>query len=206
MAQRAGQRVNAQTQERPTAEASVTPNCVKNEPEVPGIKATGINTAMKTSVQEITAVDTSLMASRVAWRASEIPLSILAITASTTTMASSTTVPMANTNANSVRMFKEKPAKETIAKVPSRETMMESDGMRVALKFWRKKYTTRITRMMAMINVSTTLWMAAKRKSSEVSRISNSSPAGMVGFSSSYSLEIRAFTSVALAPGAWKTM
>ena len=36
-----------------------------------------------------------------------------------------------------------------------------------------------------MMSVSTTLWMAAKRKSSEVSNISNSRPAGIVGCSSS---------------------
>ena len=47
MAQRAGQSVNADTHERPTAEAMVTPNCVKNEPDVPGMNATGINTAIK---------------------------------------------------------------------------------------------------------------------------------------------------------------
>ena len=68
---------------------------------------------------------------------------------------------MANTKANSVNMFSENPAKETMAKVPNRDTMIEMDGMMVALKFCRKKNTTRITRMMAMISVSTTLPIAA---------------------------------------------
>ena len=161
MAQRAGQSVRADTHERPTDEAIVTPNWVKNAPDVPGMKATGMNTAMNTRVHEITATDTSDIASRVAWRASLMPLSILAITASTTTMASSTTVPMASTSANSVRMLSEKPARETMAKVPNSETMMEMEGMMVALKFCRKKNTTRMTRMMAMMSVSTTLPMAA---------------------------------------------
>ena len=44
----------------------VTPNWVKNEPEVPLMNVTGINTAINTSVHEITATDTSLIASRVA--------------------------------------------------------------------------------------------------------------------------------------------
>ena len=108
---------------------------MKNVPDVPGMNITGTNTAMKTRVHETTATDTSFMAWRVASRASEMPFSIFAMTASTTTMASSTTVPIASTSANSVKMFSEKPAILTMAKVPSSDTMMEMDGISVALKF-----------------------------------------------------------------------
>ena len=135
-----------------------------------------------------------------------MPFSIFAMTASTTTMASSTTVPMASTRANSVRMLSEKPAIFTMAKVPSRDTMIEMEGMMVALKFCKKKYTTRMTRMMAMTSVSITLWKAAKRKSSLVISVTNSSPAGIVCLASSNILLMPAFTSVALAPGAANTM
>ena len=62
IAQRAGHRVNADTHDRPTDEAMVIPNWVKNVPEVPGMKVTGMNTAMNTKVHETTATDTSLMA------------------------------------------------------------------------------------------------------------------------------------------------
>ena len=62
IAQRAGQSVRAEMHDRPTDEAMVMPNWVKNVPDVPGIKVTGINTAMNTSVHETTATDTSLMA------------------------------------------------------------------------------------------------------------------------------------------------
>jgi hypothetical protein len=62
IAQRAGQSVKADTQDRPTEDAIVTPNCVKNVPDVPGMKVTGMNTAMNTKVQETTATDTSLIA------------------------------------------------------------------------------------------------------------------------------------------------
>ena len=48
--------------DRPTDEAIVTPNWVKNVPEVPGMKVTGINTAINTKVHDTTATDTSLMA------------------------------------------------------------------------------------------------------------------------------------------------
>ena len=66
MAHNAGQSTNAQTQERPTEPAIVIPNWVKNVPLVPLMKVTGMNTAMKTNVQDMTATDTSLIASRVA--------------------------------------------------------------------------------------------------------------------------------------------
>ena len=165
-----------------------------------------MNTAINTKVQETTATDTSLMAWRVASRASLMPPSTFAMTASTTTMASSTTVPMASTSANNVRMLSEKPANDTTANVPSKDTTIDIDGMTVALKFCKKKNTTRITKMIAMMSVSTTLWMAAKRKSSLVCMVTNSRPAGIVGITSSHIFVMRAFTSVALAPGDWKIM
>ena len=66
MTHKAGQRTSALTHDRPTEPAMVIPNWVKKVPDVPLMKVTGMNTAIKTSVQEITATDTSLMASRVA--------------------------------------------------------------------------------------------------------------------------------------------
>ena len=62
MAQRAGQSVKADTHDRPTDEAIVTPNCVKNVPDVPPMNVTGTNTAMNTRVHEMTATDTSAIA------------------------------------------------------------------------------------------------------------------------------------------------
>ena len=171
-----------------------------------------MNTAMKTRVHEITAVDTSLRASRVAcaaWSLGEpciLPVSSFAITASTTTMASSTTVPMASTNPKSVMIFSEKPANCTMAKVPSSETIIEIEGIKVAFQFCRKKYTTIITSRIAMISVSTTLWIAAKRKSLLVCKVTNSRPAGRVGLICSYNSARLSFTSVAFAPGDWNTI
>ena len=49
------------------------------------------------------------------------------------------------------------PAAARQANVPTNDTMMEMDGISVLLKSCRKKYTTRITRMIATISVSTTL-------------------------------------------------
>ena len=85
---------------------------------------------------------------------------------------------MARTRAKSVRRLSEKPAIMTKAKVPMSDTMIDMDGMMVALMSCRKKYTTIITRMMAMTSVSTTLCIEALRKSSEVSSRLNFMPAG----------------------------
>jgi hypothetical protein len=62
IALKAGHNVRADIHDRPTDDAMVTPNCVKKAPDVPGIKQTGINTAMNTKVQDTTATDTSFIA------------------------------------------------------------------------------------------------------------------------------------------------
>ena len=61
------------------------------------------------------------------------------IIASTTTMASSTTVPMANTKANRVKMLMVNPAAIKQAKVPINDTIIEIEGISVALKSCKKK-------------------------------------------------------------------
>ena len=121
-------------------------------------------------------------------------------------MASSTTVPMTSTSENSVRMLILNPAICMAANVPTRETMMEMDGMIVLLKSCKKKYTTRITRMMAMTKVLTTSWMEANKKSLELIMVMNSVPSGRSSDNSPSSSEMRAFTSVALEPATWNTM
>ena len=69
----------------------------------------GMKTAMKTTVEVMTAAVMSCMAEAVASAAFSSPSSILACTASTTTMASSTTVPMTKINAKSVSRLRLKP-------------------------------------------------------------------------------------------------
>ena len=75
------------------------------------MKQTGTKTAMKTSVVVIRAEVIFFIASLTISPLTSpfSPLSNLACTASTTTMASSTTVPMTSTRAKSVSMFSEKP-------------------------------------------------------------------------------------------------
>ena len=127
--------VRAERQDIPTEPAMMKPNCLKKVPEVPDMKVTGMNTAINTNVVEITAAVTSFSAAVVAEAADlYFPVSIFAITSSTTTMASSTTVPMANTNANSVNKLSENPIAFTMLNAPINETMMDTEGTNVALK------------------------------------------------------------------------
>ena len=70
-------------------------------------------------------------------------------TASTTTIASSTTRPMASTRPNSDSVLMEKPSSGKNAKVPTSDTGTAISGMSVARQFCRKRNTTRMTRTIA---------------------------------------------------------
>ena len=95
---------------------------------------TGINTADITKVMEIIAPDISDIADLVAVFALVAPSSILACTASTTTMASSTTIPIASIIANKVNMLIENPNKDKKKNVPTIATGTAIAGIKVDLK------------------------------------------------------------------------
>ena len=80
-------------------------------------------------------------------------------TFSTTTIASSTTVPIARTRPSSVRVLREKPKMSMTPKVPIREMGTAMAGMRVALQLCRERNTTKITRKRASKRVLYTSWM-----------------------------------------------
>jgi hypothetical protein len=77
-------------------------------------------------------------------------------TFSTTTMASSTSRPIASTIANMVSMLIEKPSIASTPKVPSSTTGTAMVGISVARKFCRNRYITRNTSTIASIRVCTT--------------------------------------------------
>ena len=83
------------------------------------------------------------------------------MTASTTTMASSTTMPMASTRPNIERVLTEKPSMGKKMNVPISETGMVSSGMIVARMFCRKMKTTSVTRISASTNVFRISWIDA---------------------------------------------
>ncbi|SVJ58469.1 Uncharacterised protein [Klebsiella pneumoniae] len=83
-------------------------------------------------------------------------------TFSTTTMASSTSKPMASTMPNMVRVLIEKPNAASTPKVPSSTTGTAMVGISVARKFCRNRYITRNTRRIASPRVFTTSWIEAE--------------------------------------------
>ena len=94
---------------------------------MPGMKIVGTNTADSTRAMAMTGPETS----RIAFSAASLgdsPSSIWRSTASTTTMASSTTNPMARTRPNSDSVLIEKPRNGKKAKVPISETGTASGG------------------------------------------------------------------------------
>ncbi len=95
------------------------------------MKASGRNTAESTRVMPTMAPDTCFIALTVA-SAGEIPSSaMIRSTFSTTTMASSTRMPIARTMPNMVIMFTENPSRYITISVPSRHTGTTMDGIRV---------------------------------------------------------------------------
>ena len=100
--------------------------------------ATGMNTAMKTSVEVMMADVIPDMASMVAMYEDLYPASKRACTASTTMMASSTTVPIASTRAKSVSRLIENPARARKAKVPTSDMRIETVGMSVERISWQE--------------------------------------------------------------------
>ena len=153
MAARAGESDSALKAESSTEIAMVSANCWYIWPVRPGMKATGMNTAQRMRAMPMTGADTSFMAWTVA-SCGLMPCSMWCITASTTTIASSTTMPMASTRPNIESVLTEKPSSGKKMKVPISDTGTVRSGMIVARRFCRKMKTTRVTRMTA----STKVW------------------------------------------------
>ncbi len=98
------------------------------------------------------------------WAASrgERPASMFRSTFSTTTIASSTTMPMASTSPNSESVLIEKPNISRMAKVPTIETGTATSGMTDARQVWRNSTTTSTTSRMASNSVFTTSRMPSR--------------------------------------------
>ena len=123
----------------------------------PPRNATGRNTATSTSTIEISAPAISLIARFAASSAPRPCLVMLTSTFSTTTIASSTTRPIARIRPNIVSMLIEKPSRCMPMKVPMIDTGTARIGMMVARSDCRNRNTTRITSTTASKKVCTTL-------------------------------------------------
>ena len=108
------------------------------------MNAVGTNTADKTSAIATSAPPTSSIV-RCAASRGVIPSSRLRSTSSTTTIASSTTMPIARTSPKSESVFSEKPNAWSTANVPMSDTGIATSGMTDARHDWRKRTTTTTT-------------------------------------------------------------
>ena len=202
MAHSAGLSVRALIEEIATDMAIVIANCWYNLPVMPPIAATGTNTAIRDSEVATMGPETSFMAAIVACFGFR-PSSIFAVTASTTTIASSTTMPMANTSPSSESVLMEKPSKGKTAKVPISETGTANDGIRVARALCRKINTTRITSAIAwnrVITISRIPSVMARVVSSETLYSISSGKSAAI---SSITATISSASSRPFAPGNW---
>ena len=146
---KAGVKVKAQTPEITTETAIVIANCLYIVPASPPMNPTGTNTAHKTKTIAISAPVTSSIALIVASRTESPSVDMIRSTFSITTIASSTTIPIASTNPNNVRVFIENPAIIIPAKAPIIDTGTAKHGIKVARNFFKNTKITNTTNKIA---------------------------------------------------------
>src|SRR5664279_642985 len=122
-------------------------------PVVPGKNETGTKTEIKTRDVAITALVTSAIATEVAVCGSECSIEIWRWTFSMTTMASSTTRPVARVMPNSVKELIENPKSLMKANVPMSETGIVTAGMMVARQSSKNRKITMMTMTIASARV-----------------------------------------------------
>ena len=122
---------------------------------MPGRKATGTNTAISTAEVAMIGPTTSFIAATAA-STGDKPRSSWRSTFSTTTVASSTTSPIASTMPSMVTMLSEKPIASMAASVKTSETGIAVAGMIVVRQLCRNRNTTPITSASASASVTIT--------------------------------------------------
>src|SRR5690348_12503446 len=129
---------------------------------MPGMNATGTNTDKRTNViARIGPVISSIAFLQASGTDRLGSSSITRSTFSTTTIASSTTMPIASTSASSETVLAEYPMIRSTAKVPMTDTGTATSGINVVLSLPRNRKTTMATRMIAMTSVRTTSTIVA---------------------------------------------
>ncbi len=124
------------------ANAMVRPKLRRKRPAMPGMNDTGMNTAISESVVARTGRPISRVASTAAGKGLTPFSSMKRTMFSSTTMASSMTMPTASASASSVRKLRVKPATHIIPKVPMMEMGIASAAMIVLRTLPRKSSTT----------------------------------------------------------------
>ena len=119
------------------------------------MNAVGTNTAISTAEIAMIGLVTSVIACFAASMGRK-PFAMLRSTFSTTTIASSTTMPIASTRPNSDSAFSEKPSRCIAASVPTSDTGTAASGMIDARHVRKNSTTTSTTSSSASTSVSTT--------------------------------------------------
>ncbi len=135
----AGVSVSARKPDTTTEITMVTANCLYSWPVVPGRNAAGMNTEAITSTTAISEPEISCIDLIVASFGARWCSCMLRSTFSTTTIASSTTMPIASTRPNSVIRLIEKPSASMPANVAISETMIAIVQMIVVRKLCRNR-------------------------------------------------------------------
>ncbi len=181
--------------------AIVSENCWYSKPVVPGKNATGTNTATSTSDVAMTAPVTSPMASDAAKWESTCSSPICLWMFSITTIASSTTSPVASTMPNSVKVLMENPSNLINANVPIRETGIVTAGISVLRQSCRNRNITIITKMTASTSVFNTSLIESPTNVVESNAMAYFKPGGKRCESRTNSALTALSTSSALAVG-----
>ena len=150
-----GDRVSAMIPDTNTAPARVNANSLNREPVIPPISAIGAYTAPRVSVIAITGTAISRVPMMAA-RNGDSPSLMWRSTFSRTTIASSTTRPMASTIARSVIKFHEKPIACITIATPINESGIVTIGIITARNEPRNKVITTSTITAASRMVFTT--------------------------------------------------
>ncbi len=167
----------------PIATERVTANSRNNRPGRPPINSSGRNTATSDRLMEMTVNPTSRVPCNAACKGF-IPASRWRAIFSSTTMASSTTNPVAIVSAISDRLLRLKPHRYMAAKVPMSETGTATAGISVARPERRNKNTTRITSATEIASVSSTSCSDARIVGERSWTICKSIAAGIIARSS----------------------
>ena len=141
------------TSEIITAADNVMANSRNSRPTWPSMNSSGMNTATSDRLIDSTVKPTSRAPCSAACMRS-MPASMWRMVFSSTTIASSTTKPVATVSAIRLRLLRLKPRKYITPKVPSSDTTVATAGITVARALRRKRPTTSTTRAMDTISVS----------------------------------------------------
>ena len=145
--------------------AMVSANCWNSSPVVPGRNATGMKTDISTSDVAMTGPVISAMARFVASKLLTLSSTMWRTMFSKTTMASSTTKPVASVNPKSVSVLMLKLSSFISMNVPISDTGIVIVGIRTLCQFCRNRKMTMMTSRIAISSVTTTSLIEALTKS-----------------------------------------